>query len=548
MELRDYQERAVSNAMEAMRLGGSTLVVMATGLGKTIVFAEIIRRYMMTGTGRRALVLAHRAELIHQAAQKIGMVAGCDVEIEMGELRARESTLYRAPVIVSSVQTQTAGRNGSMRMHKFNPKQFGIVIIDEAHHAVGDSYRKTLEHFKQGGCRVLGVTATPDRADEAALGSVFDSTAFEFGIREGIEAGWLVPIRQRLVSVTSLDYSSCRTTAGDLNGADLDSVMQYEENLHGMVYPTLEIAVDRRGIIFASSVAHAERITEIINRHKPSSAVFVCAATPTDERRSLFAGFAEGRYQWLVNVGVATEGWDDAALDRKGVQIIAMMRPTKSRALYCQMIGRGTRPLPRTVDGIAEASMRREAIAGSAKDGVTVLDFCGNAGRHRLVHVADALAGKDPDEHAGRIANEIVERGAHAAELDVLQILNRAEVQAVKEREASTRKGLVVKAGYKSQLIDPFQLIDLAPHREAAWAKGVPASEKQLTVLRRLKVDIPDLLTRREASRLIDAAINTPTPAQAWWLLKHGLVPSDFTRRTASQAIDALKAGKEVQQ
>lgn len=547
MELRDYQERAVSSAMDAMRLGNSTLVVMATGLGKTIVFAEIIRRYMMTGTGRRALVLAHRAELIHQAAQKIGVVAECDVEIEMGELRARESTLYRAPVIVSSVQTQTAGRNGSMRMHKFNPTQFGIVIIDEAHHAVGDSYRKTLDHFKQGGCRVLGVTATPDRADESALGSVFDSVAFEFGIREGIEAGWLVPIRQRLVSVTSLDYSSCRTTAGDLNGADLDGVMQYEENLHGMVYPTLEIAGDRRGIIFASSVAHAERITEIVNRHKPSSAVFVCAATPTDERRSLFAGFAEGRYQWLVNVGVATEGWDDAALDRKGVQIIAMMRPTKSRALYCQMIGRGTRPLPRTVDGINDAQSRREAIASSAKDGVTVLDFCGNAGRHRLVHVADALAGKDPDAHAGRIANEIVDRAGHDAEVDVLEILSRAEVQAVKEREASTRKGLVVKAGYKSQLIDPFQLIDLAPNREAAWANGVPASEKQLTVLRRLKVDIPDRLTRREASRLIDAAINTPTPAQSWLLLKHGLEPSDFTRRTASEAIDAIKAGKQVQ-
>ena len=547
MELRDYQERAVTSAMDAMRLGNSTLVVMATGLGKTIVFAEIVRRYMMTGTGRRALVLAHRAELIHQAAQKIGVVAGCDVEIEMGELRARESTLYRAPVIVSSVQTQTAGRNGSMRMHKFNPKQFGIVIIDEAHHAVGDSYRKTLDHFKQGGCRVLGVTATPDRADESALGSVFDSVAFEFGIREGIEAGWLVPIRQRLVSVTSLDYSSCRTTAGDLNGADLDGVMQYEENLHGMVYPTLEIAGDRRGIIFASSVSHAERITEIVNRHKPSSAVFVCAATPTDERRSLFAGFAEGRYQWLVNVGVATEGWDDAALDRKGVQIIAMMRPTKSRALYCQMIGRGTRPLPRTVDGINDAQSRREAIASSAKDGVTVLDFCGNAGRHRLVHVADALAGKDPDEHAGRIANEVVDRAGHDAEVDVLEILSRAEVQAVKEREASTRKGLVVKAGYKSQLIDPFQLIDLAPNREAAWANGIPASEKQLTVLRRLKVDIPDRLTRREASRLIDAAINTPTPAQAWLLLKNGLEPSDFTRRTASEAIDAIKAGKQVQ-
>jgi superfamily II DNA or RNA helicase len=546
MELRDYQEDAVTAAINAMRGGGSTLLVMATGLGKTIVFAEVVRRYMAQGTGRRALVLAHRHELIHQAADKMRRVVQCDVEIEMGDLRAREDFYNRSPVIVSSVQTQVAGRGITQRMHKFRPEQFGIVIIDEAHHAVGASYRKVLDHFSRGGCRVLGVTATPDRADEAALGTIFDSVAFEFGIREGILGGWLVPIMQRLVSVTSLDFSACRTTAGDLNGADLDGVMQFEETLHGMVYPTLEIAGDRRGIIFAASVAHAERVCEIINRHKAGSAVFVYANTPSDERRQLFAGFAEGRYQWLVNVGIATEGWDDAALDGRGVQVIAMMRPTKSRSLYCQMIGRGTRPLPRTVDGIALAEDRRSAIAASAKPSLTVLDFCGNAGRHRLVHVADALAGKDPDEMAGDIARRDMENAAHAQEVDALALLTRAEVQAAKDREAQTRRGLIVRAGYQSQEINPFSLIDLAPNREMQ-ANGVPASEKQLAVLRRLKVGIPSFLTRREASRLIDAAVNTPSPAQAYTLAKHGLNPADFTRRTASAAIDAIKAGREVQ-
>lgn len=545
MELRDYQEDAVTAAMSAMRGGGSTLLVMATGLGKTIVFAEVVRRYMAQGTGRRALVLAHRQELIHQAADKMRRVVQCDVEIEMGDLRASENFYSRAPVIVSSVQTQVAGRGSTQRMHKFKPEQFGIVIVDEAHHAVGASYRKTLDHFTRGGCRVLGVTATPDRADEAALGTIFDSVAFEFGIREGIMGGWLVPIMQRLVSVTSLDFSTCRTTAGDLNGADLDSVMQYEETLHGMVYPTLEIAGDRRGIIFAASVAHAERICEIVNRHKPGSAVFVYASTPPDERRQLFAGFAEGRYQWLVNVGIATEGWDDAALDGRGVQVIAMMRPTKSRSLYCQMIGRGTRPLPRTVDGIALAEDRRSAIASSAKPSLTVLDFCGNAGRHRLVHVADALAGKDPDEMAGDIVRRDMERDAHANEVDALAMLTRAEVQAAKEREAQTRRGLIVRAGYRSQEINPFTLIDLAPNREMQ-ANGVPASDKQLAMLRRLRVAIPAYLTRREASRLIDAALSTPTPAQAYTLAKHGLSPDEFTRRTASEAIDAIKAGRKV--
>jgi superfamily II DNA or RNA helicase len=546
MELRDYQERAVSSAMDSLRGGGSTLLVMATGLGKTVVFSEIIRRYMAQGTGRRALVLAHRAELIHQAAEKIRAIVGCDVEIEMADLRAHEDRFYRAPVVVSSVATQVAGSGDRKRMHKFNPEHFGIVVVDEAHHAVAGSYERTLAHYMQGNrCRLLGVTATPDRADEIALGKVFGSVCFEYGIRQGIEDGWLAPIMQRMVSVRSLDYSQCRTTAGDLNGADLDGVMQYEETLHGMVYPTIEIAGDRRGLIFAASVAHADRVAEIINRHRAGSAVSVNASTPADDRRNLFRGFSEGRYQWLVNVGVATEGWDDSALDRRGVQIIAMMRPTKSRALYSQMIGRGTRPLPGCVDGIEGSDARRQAIASSAKPHITVLDYCGNAGRHRLVHCADALAGKDRDVIAD-CAGAAMRRDAVDADVDVLALMTREEAELKREQEAERRRGLRVKAAYVSALIDPFALVDLAPDRQQAWEKGIPASEKQLSVLRRLKVGIPDRLTRKEASRLIDAAISTPTPKQSAVLLRAGLDPANYDRRSASAAIDQIMQGKEA--
>lgn len=545
MKLRDYQSEAVEQTMRKLSGGGSTLLVMATGLGKTIVFAEIIRRYMEQGTGRRTLVLAHRTELIQQAAEKVRKIVGCDVEIEMGDSRAREELFYRAPVVVSSIQTQIAGRGEKKRMHKFKPAHFGLVIIDEAHHATSGSYKAVVSHYLTGNrCRVLGVTATPDRADESALGEVFDSVSFQYGIREGIESGWLVPIKQRLISVQGLDYSSCRTTAGDLNGADLDQVMQYEETLHGMVYPTLEIAGDRRGIIFATSVAHAQRVAEIINRHKPASAVFVCAATPADERRQLFEGFSEGRYQWLVNVGVATEGWDDSARDLKGVQIISMMRATKSRSLYSQMIGRGTRPLAGTVDteGMS-AEERKAAIAASAKTSMTVLDFCGNSGRHKLIHVADALAGKDASDLAERAEGAVACR-ADQEEVDVLTILTREEVAQQQEMEARKRIGLRVKASYASQLIDPFGLCDLAPDRQAAWAKGIPASEKQVEALRRMKVEIPDLLTRKEASQLIEAAIATPTPKQAYVLQRAGLDPADYTRRSASEALDKIMSGR----
>ena len=542
MILRDYQEEAVTAVMDKLRCGGSTLLVMATGLGKTVVFAELIRRYMAQGTGRRTLVLAHRNELIHQAADSIRKIVECDVQIEMGELRAKEDGFYRAPVIVSSVQTQTAGRGDFKRMHKFDPKQFGLVVVDEAHHAVGNSYAATLAHYlKDGNCRVLGVTATPDRADELALGKIFDTVSYEYGIREGVSNGWLVPIMQRLVSVQSLDFSSCRTTAGDLNGADLDAIMQYEETLHGMVYPTIELAGDRRGIIFAASCAHAERITEILNRHKSACAVFVHAGTPEDIRREMFRGFAEGRYQWLVNVGIATEGWDDAALDGKGVSVIAMMRPTKSRSLYAQMIGRGTRTLPRVLEGIGDPIERRAAIAMSAKPSLTVLDFCGNAGRHRLIHCVDALAGKDADSFTVRAAEGVI---ASVGECDVLAILTYAEKIQAQEVEAAKRKELKVKATYASTLINPFSLIDLAPDRESNFQRGTPASQKQLEVLRRLKVGIPDLLTRREASNLIDASINTPTPKQAYVLERAGLNASDFNRRTASAEIDKILKAK----
>jgi len=538
MILRDFQEVAVRSVMEKLRNGGSTLLVMATGLGKTVVFAEVIRRYMEQGTGRRALVLAHRNELIHQAANSIKRIAKCDVQIEMGALRSVESGFYRAPVVVSSVQTQVAGRGEHKRMHNFDYKQFGLVVVDEAHHAVGNSYTQTLAHFLQGGtCRLLGVTATPDRADEVALGRIFDTLAFEYGIREGVENGWLVPILQRMVSVQGLDFSACRTTAGDLNAADLDEVLRYEETLHAMVYPTIEIAGDRRGIIFAASCAHAERITEILNRHKPACGVFVHAGTPEDIRREMFRGFSEGKYQWLVNVGIATEGWDDAALDGKGVSVISMMRPTKSRSLYCQMIGRGTRTLPKTLDGLLDPEERRVAISQSAKPNLTVLDFCGNAGRHKLVRLADALAGKE--------ANEVLERVQKRADegeqdIDVLAMLTYEEQQLANEIEAAKREKLLVRAKYASKMIDPFSLCELAPDRQHNWEKGVPASDKQLQVLRRLNVDLPLLLTRREASLLIDAAISTPTPKQCGVLHRAGLNSSDFNRKTASAMISKI--------
>jgi superfamily II DNA or RNA helicase len=546
MLLREYQRDAIAGVFTELKEQRSTLLVMATGLGKTVVFADIIRRAQMSGRGWRTLVLAHREELVFQAAKTIERIAGCTVDIEMGEMRAGGSFLRRAPVVVSTIQTQIAGRGDARRMHRFDPSEFGLIIIDEAHHAISASYRAVIDHYmSNASVRLLGVTATPDRTDEAALGEVFGSVAYEVGIREGVEGGWLVPIKQRVVHVGGLDFSGCRTTAGDLNGADLNQVLEYEATLHGMVSPTIDIVGDRRTLIFAASVAHAHRIAEILNRHRAGCAVAVDANTPREERRAMFAGFSEGQYQFLVNVGVATEGWDDGALDGKGVQVIAMMRPTKSRALYCQMVGRGTRPLPNTVERCDDSACRKQRIADSAKPSVMVLDYCGNAGRHKLVHCVDALAGKDAQGVREKAEARVMD-AAEAEEVDVMAVLTEEEVRAKQDAERALRRGLVVKAGYQLQEIDPFSLIDLTPDREAAWAKGVPASEAQLQLLRKLKVAIPELLTRNEARRLIDAAIATPTPKQQAVLIRAGFDPADYDRKSASRVIDAIMQNRRA--
>ncbi len=544
MKLRDYQQTAVDSSIAELKATNSTLLVMATGLGKTVVFADIIRRIVQSGRGDRVLVLAHREELIYQASASISRIAGCEAQIEMGDLRSTETIWSRSPVVVSSIQTQVAGRGKQRRMHKFDPTQFSLIVVDEAHHATSDSYQAVLDYYRNGNpnIKILGVTATPDRSDGTALGSVFGSVSCDYGIRKGIEDGWLVGIHQRMVSVGSLDLSSCKTSSGDLNINDLDRIVQYEEVLHGMVYPTIQIVGDRRCVIFASSVAHAKRIAEIINRHKNSSAVCVDANTPRETRKDIFRAFASGNHQFLVNVGIITEGWDDPASDGKGVQCIAVMRPTKSRSLYSQMIGRGTRTLPSTIkETDTTATDRVLSIKNSHKPFLEVIDFCGNAGKHKLIHCVDALTeGKSPSESHARAKRIIAENGEAQ---DVLAVMTEAERIVLAESEALARKSLVLKASYSSQTVDPFGMDDIAPNRSVGWGRGKPASDKQLNFLRRLKIEHAINITAGEAGRLIGIGTSTPSAKQMAMLRSRGINPSGLDRRSASEAIDKAMKG-----
>src|SRR5215472_576959 len=390
MKLRPYQSAAAEAVFKEWLENDSTLVVMPTGGGKTILFADVIRRVFP----RRALVIAHREELIFQARDKIQRVTGLQADVEMGDYKADGGLFDSSRVVVSTIQTQCSGGDGGGRMGKFDPQRFGVLIIDEAHHATSPTYRRVIDYYRSNATlKVLGVTATPDRADEEALGQVFQSVAYDYEVQDAIHDGWLVPIEQQMVHVEGLDYSGIRTTAGDLNGGDLAAVMEAEKNLQQMTSASLSIIGQRRALVFTASVKAAELTAEIFNRHRSGMAAWVCGKTDREDRRRTLAEFADGKVQVVCNCGVLTEGFDDP-----GVEVVIMGRPTKSRSLYSQMVGRSTRPLPGVVDGPETAEARKAAIGASAKPSCLVVDFVGNAGKHKLVTSADILGGKFSEE------------------------------------------------------------------------------------------------------------------------------------------------------
>jgi superfamily II DNA or RNA helicase len=538
MLLRDYQEKAINSLKVTLREHKSALVVMPTGTGKTIVFAKAVQL-----AKKRALVIAHRDILVHQAADKIHTVTGQRPAIEMADLQSDEKSFFnRSKVVVASVQTLNAG-SYRRRMDRFRPEDFSLLVVDEAHHACAPSYRRVIEKFAKAGCKIIGVSATPDRADELALGQVFDSVAFKYEMSDAIDDGWLVPLDVHRVYVKSLDFSACRNVGSDFNQGDLGRIMEEEKNLHGVVVPTMEIAGDKKTVIFATRVAHAERMAEIINRTKPGSAATIEGKMPKDLRQKIIRDYVSGKIQYLVNVGIATEGFDVP-----GIACVVMARPTQSRSLYAQCCGRGTRPLTGILDGIEDPALRRQAIADSDKAKLTVIDFVGNAGRHSLMCAKDVLGGKHVDwtEHGQPVipaddsgyAQDHPDYEEDEPAPDYEDLNQDAENETRKKR-----KGIRATVEYELRSSDPFQVLSIKSKRFSDWYKR-RLSEKQLGMLRRAGIN-PESHNPAEQCALFDSVVkrrkeNLCTFKQAKLLNKFGVDGSAMTFREASDQIDRL--------
>lgn len=478
VNLRPYQNDAISGICQALRECDSTLLCLPTGCGKTVVFASAAKM-----AKKRVMVVAHRDELIQQGAAKIHAVTGERPNIEKAEQYSNENTMFPARCVVASVQTLNARMNDGRRYERFDPDDFSLLIIDEAHHAVAPSYRNVIEHFQSAGCKLLGVTATPDRSDEIALKQVFESVAFEYSLLDATKDGWLVPVRSMPARILDLDFSHVKDVAGDFHQGELSEIMEREGNLHGVADEAVRRMGDRKVLVFCVSVAQSKLLAEIFDRHKPGCARFISGETNPEERRQMLRDYAAGRFQVLVNCMVATEGFDCPDI---GMVVIA--RPTKSRSLYAQMVGRGTRPLPNTVDGLETAVERVAAIKASAKKDCIILDFCGNAGRHSLASLPDILGGKLPEEVVRRAKEKQEESADTDAPLDVIELLENAEreieIEEREKREKERRRVVVGKAKVSVDEIDPFSVYGM-PRKTSNSFRALPLTDGQKEVLRK---------------------------------------------------------------
>jgi superfamily II DNA or RNA helicase len=507
MELRPYQAKALEAVRASYkRKNRRSLVVMPTGTGKTVLFAEIAR--LAKGP---VLVLAHRQELVEQARSKIANWCDDVVAVEMAD--RRELTRPdggRHKITVASIQSLRR------RLHSIPRDAFRIVVVDEAHHATADSYRAVIDHFHS---HLLGVTATPDRSDKVALGEVFEEVAYDYDMLEAIRDGWLCPIRSFLVQ-TQADFSGVRKIAGELSTKEVEKILTQDLHLVEIAKPILKERGTRPTIVFAASVAHAHALARVMNElaQDASFAAALDGSSGMETRAPVIGRFSRGEIQVLVNCSLFTEGFDVPR-----ISLVAIARPVLSRSFYAQMVGRGTRISP-------------------GKDDLLVLDFVPGNCRHRLVQAVD-IFGKDSEEVL-ELARKVTAQASAEGESIALE---KALELARQEQEA--READVV---YQLQRRDPFAAIgiDLQDYARASIAKE-PATQSQLDYFKKagLPVDSVSSLSSRQAEALREELLDRKsvglcTPKQARQLVAYGVDPREVYYDEARQMLKELKARK----
>jgi superfamily II DNA or RNA helicase len=452
VKLRDYQLDAIGATVKAWEGGDErVLLTLATGLGKTIIFAKLAQMAVQAGKGR-ALVIAPSIELVGQAAAKIEQVTGERPAIEQASHWSNEVGSVRSNYIVSCKASLVSQmRDGRKRYQRL--QDVGLVVVDEAHYSGTPDYREILDHFD---CLTLGLTATPRRHDGVSLEGVYGAAPFVMGIREGIDNGWLVGPETHCLQLQSLDLTTVRSSKGDFVQSALGKVMEGDDVVFEVAAATAAESDDRKTIVFCASIDQAMKTAQVLKEHHGMKADWVCgdkARCPDATRESILHSFTRdpAGIQTVCNVGVLTTGFDFP-----GLRHIVMARPTKSTPLFTQIFGRGTRALDGVVDFDGSTpETRREAIAASGKPKWKFTDLRDTSLKHKLVTPVDVLGGKHSVEVLER-AKAMLNEAEEARDLD--DLLDQAQ-RHVREEELIERARLAklhAEAEFSRVTIDPF--------------------------------------------------------------------------------------------
>ena len=510
MELRQYQEEA-RQAVEKQWEDGiqKPLLVLPTGCGKTIVFAKITEDRVRRGD--RVLILAHRGELLEQAADKIGKVTRLGCAMEKAEQTCLGSWFR---VVVGSVQSLMREK----RLGRFPVDYFGTIIIDEAHHCISDSYQKVLRHFENA--KVLGVTATPDRGDMRNLGEVFDSLAYEYTLPKAIREGYLSPIKALTIPL-QLDLSGVAMQSGDFKAGDIATAL--DPYLYQIADEMSKYCRDRKTVVFLPLVKTSQKFRDIL-QEKGFQAAEVNGES--EDRAEILEAFERGEYNVLCNSMLLTEGWDCPSVD-----CVVVLRPTKVRSLYSQMVGRGTRLYP-------------------GKEHLLLLDFLWHTERHELCHPADLICtSKD-------VAQKMTENLEEAAgfPMDLEEAEKKASEDVIAEREEALANQLREMRHRKKRLVDPLQFEmsiqaeDLSGYVPAFGWEMAPPSDKQKATLEKLGILPDEIDNAGKAAKLLERldirkAEGLTTPKQIRFLENRGFQHvGTWQFDTAKKLIDRIAA------
>jgi superfamily II DNA or RNA helicase len=582
---RSYQSSAVDSVFRQWSTGHrSTLVQMATGLGKSATGA-LIARCFPEHRGR-VLVLANRDELIRQWEATMSFVCNNDqVEVEQGDRRATRNrrSLRRdaegkrrafARIVVASKDTMWRDR----RLTSFDKDEFGLIVIDECS-AWSDetpSWHNIMQYFESAS--VVGFDATPQRSDGKAMGRVFDSVACEYGMMDAVGDGWLVEPVQQYITVSGYDLSSLSNVRGkDWSEKEIDRMLRQEKPLQAMAQQTVEFAVfegakKRPGhilstLIFNASVDLARLMADILNRRHARdgtgrAAVISTRDTDADERRKILSDFEEGRIKYLSNFGILGRGYDNP-----NIEMLVLGRPTKFVPLMCQFIGRSSRPLREITDALNAAPSRehrRAVIAASAKPTALILDPIGETGVHSLsIDLADILGG-DYGECGAAVVREAKSRAMQTDGKITKEELEEAKkrVDVAEKAELERRKNFIVESSYTSTYVDPWAqsqggTVASEPKKRRA-ADDVPTVaqvaflKKQYKSIAAKEKDAAakiDKMTQGEAGRMVGEIkrrwkMKLASLAQVRVMVEHGIPKNRadvMSRADADRTIDTIQ-------